>query len=85
MRRLAAILSVLVMVASVGAALQRDLVVQVDRRVVQRDLGAGRPGERGNGDQQREELCLHHQVTRCGSGFSASCAVYQGISAKKRK
>ena len=44
-----------------------------------------RAGARAGTRSEKCEDHLHHQVTRCGSGFSLSFAVYQGISRKKRK
>ena len=66
------------------AALQRDLVVDVERRPVEGHLDARQGKDRKDEEEEREEP-FHHQVTRCGSGFSLSIAVYQGISPKNRK
>jgi hypothetical protein len=67
-----------------GTPLQRLLVVQVDRGVLELGAAARGEGEHRKEREEGEEL-LHHQVTRAGSGRSLSLAVYHGISTKKRK
>src|SRR5258706_2700924 len=74
-------------------ALQRGLVFQVDRRAVEMNVFvAGSPcghskhaHHQQGGGNQGFKWSSHQKLTRFGSGFSLSFAVYQGISTKKRK
>ncbi len=76
-----------------GAALQRDLVLEIDRRAVQLRArfigGRGQRRNQRNADEQSAKRFLenvfHQNVTLCGSGFSLSLRVYQGMRMKNRK
>ena len=75
-----------------GAALQRGLVVFVDRRAIQLDLCARRERERRGQQQDCQQMLeffvhvfAHYMVTRSGTGLVLSIAEYQGISRKNEK
>jgi len=59
--------------------------VRIDGRAVQRYAAVLRERERGQEQQEEGQELFHQKVTRCGSGFSRSLAVYHGISAKNAK
>ena len=69
------------------AALQRHLVVQVDRRASSATLRAARRQRerRQHSSELGQTDLLHHHVTRSRLGLPCRCAVYHGISRKNRK